>query len=904
MDSAEATQSITAASWNTLKMATTNATSLLAPSPKDLLLVVPRMAAKAGSFVTEGIPEAFENMFGGGITGRAIAEATGERAGNIAAAVSATGGAAITARGVPMETGTPNTSAILQAFTFRQIRTFSGIFSYMTSKWALGCFAAAVILNRTSIYAAARRHLRLNWQLRVVLRILPILVLFGQASSQLRAMRCQTSPDFSFRRYGKHNQSIALDFAGEDGFFHRLSSLLLFWESEEASCLSIQMIPTKDNPTQAFGSLSLLWPAFLAFCFSHLIETLSCAVEGRAAATETGMTLFEHSLAFAEAEAMVGTQISLPLAKVSSQIGKLLESKREAGDPILLPLKGIILSRFNTPPEVLLMALISCLDNLSSHILGVLGIQSKYRLLNTAIWGLCFMSSFMWGFFTMNLDSGLFRFPTVCVVGFIPHILILAGICFCGCVYSIALVLSVLSPPEGTPGSLTIRERFQLAHQNMQANAQLSGLRLRWHEDFYTALLRIGFSALMAASEAVFLNEGKHINVGQWTWLEEDRMNDVLRSRHVGMEGKVAFEQSSSGDQDGNFLKQPRWRSGYSQERTTKTFKGKSIGSGPRNQEGIGAFQRSARYVLAFNFLTKIFWLTIGWTILTVDKLLSSFGLTWRPAWMRKMLPIPKGGIQSGRASETSTLKELEFWILSDDGELSLPHDGNVDVEQETKKRLRAVNPSWGQEQEAQLDSRLYSWFTHGGWWGERDSSGDYRPSTPEDDTTSVVSASTATSDSEWESDLPGRRTPTLADPYPSTAHANHDTTLDAARLAQLLNPCTLEERDEARMLAAHLANSKPLTRSQYSRLSNSESARLLTSTKYRPANFRPSDPSGKLTPVEEAEVLEYLIVRFRNNQSKSSASADAQSWHEGAEGLGPGGPMCVVLESVRGVSG
>lgn len=912
MASANNTQPLMASAWDFLKEASTNATSfLLPPSPKDLLMVVPRMAARAGNFVTEGIPEAFENMFGGGITGRAISEAAAERAGNIVAAVSATAGPAITAAGaLPAETTSPNAGAILQAFTFHQIRTFGGIFSYMTSKWALGCFAAAIILNRTSIYAASRRHLRLHWQLRAVLRIIPILLLYSQATSLLRAMRCQTSPHYTFMRYGSPDKNIVLDFAGEDGFLHTLSSLLLFWETEETSCLGVGMIPTKDDPTKAFGSLSLLWPAFLTFCFSQFAETLVCAVEGRNAATENGMSLFEHSLAFAEAEAMVATQLSLPsVMKPSSGVSKLLESKREAHDPVLLPIKGIILMRFNTPPEVLLVALISCLNHLSSHILGVFGLQSRYRLLNTGIWGLCFMACFIWGFFTMSieegLDSGIFRFPTVCVVGFIPHILILTGIFLCGCIYSIALVLSVLTPPEDNPTRIW-RERFRLAHQNMQANSQLSGLRLHWHEDFYTALLRIGFTALTAASEAVFLNEGRTINVGQWTWLEEERMNEILRSRNVGDE-KIALEQAldisesllpAGGDQDSSLLKQPVWKSGYAKERGTKKLKSKQGGPGSRNQDMVGAFQRSGRYLLAFGFLLKIFWLFVGWSILFLSKALTRIGITWRPKWIKKMLAISETGAQPDAKAAGARSAELEFWMLSDAGELHLPRDDNVDVEQETKKRLRTTFGRWGEEQEAELDKQLYSWFSLGGWWGERDGSGEYQPPSPEDDTTSVISASEAASESGWESDSSGRRTPTLLDPHPSSKGDNSDTTLDPSHLAQLLNPRTTEERDEARMLAAHLNHSKPLTRSQFSRLSKSQNAYLLTSTKYRPPNFHPSDPSGKLTPVEEAEVLEYLIMRFRSNKRGHAAASETSSWREGGEGLGAGGPMCVVCQS------
>ena len=71
--------------------------------------------------------------------------------------------------------------------------------------------------------------------------------------------------------------------------------------SDADSCRAVNMVPTEYNslserPIDLTGSLSLLWPLFESFCFSQFVETLSCAVQGRQVAAETGMTLFEHSL--------------------------------------------------------------------------------------------------------------------------------------------------------------------------------------------------------------------------------------------------------------------------------------------------------------------------------------------------------------------------------------------------------------------------------------------------------------------------------------------------------------------------------------------------------------------------------------------------------------------------------
>ena len=57
---------------------------------------------------------------------------------------------------------------------FARLKNLGGIFSYLTSRWALATFTAAIILNRTQFYASSRERLRLRWYMRVALYIIPI----------------------------------------------------------------------------------------------------------------------------------------------------------------------------------------------------------------------------------------------------------------------------------------------------------------------------------------------------------------------------------------------------------------------------------------------------------------------------------------------------------------------------------------------------------------------------------------------------------------------------------------------------------------------------------------------------------------------------------------------------------
>ena len=141
-----------------------------------------------------------------------------------------------------------------------------------------------------------------------------------------------------------------------------------------------------------------------------------------------------------------------------------------------------ILDKMNTPPVILLMGLISSLNNLSSQILGVLGLQARYQLVNIGLWGLCLMSAFVWGFFSPRPESGpeaiILNFPTVYIICFIPHLLFLVGIILCGCIYSLAFSLCFLSLLDDGTRPQLLSDSFRIALENMQANAQLTNIRL------------------------------------------------------------------------------------------------------------------------------------------------------------------------------------------------------------------------------------------------------------------------------------------------------------------------------------------------------------------------------------------------------------------------------------------
>ena len=641
--------------------------------------------------------------------------------------------------------------------------------------------------------------------------------------------------------------------------------------------------------------------------------------------TETGMSVFEHSLAFAEAEAMLGSHLGLSLFGFPTfNAIKTATDPRDPATDTSWTTRSTLFDKLNTTPEILLMALISCLNNLSSQVLALFNMQNRFRLLNTGLWALCFMASFVWGLFgsshNREADTLVLRFPTVCIVGFIPHLLVLLGILGCACIYSIAIFFAVLSPPVGSPRSKSWRESLEIAHDNLQANAHLSTIRLSMSEDFYTALLKVGFTTLTIASEAVFLNEGKRIGVHRWTWLEEERLKEIQEASDFARE-RLDYESTST-VAGGVAMTETRpdkggirhWRSGYSRERTSRSLKPGPSHGARAEADGVGALQRSGRYVGAYEFLCGIFWLVTGWLALLGLKLLRQVGVERLPSWTGfPPNPPNKGASSTGGPSYDRTSSQdrtLDFWILSDDGILSLPANDQVDVEAETRKRLRKTTDHWGAREEQHLDSTLYNWWAHGGWWGDRDSSESYEdPDTNEDLTSEVSVSDTYIDDDEWDdTEDDGQKTPTQQSPLPSSATSRESTPfpdqpLDTTQLAQLLSPKTNQQREEAHMLAHHLSRDHAVTRAQYRRSQWPSRTHLLTSTPCNyPPGFHPSNSNGQLTPEEERIVLEHLICTKRSRHAPSSpsasASADPDTWRTGGEGLGSAGPQCVVCQS------
>jgi hypothetical protein len=888
------------------------------PSAMDLLMVFPRLAQRAGLYLPEAVEDIMDKVWSGGST---IAQATAEDAAinatstNITSAVvqeviaqSTTDGMQAAFQRAWVQGTTTEGSSIfgMMLQTFGRIKNFGGIFSYLTSRWALATFTAAIILNRAQFYASSREHLRLNWYVRMGVYAVPIGAVLRQLVIVLEALRCQTSPDFALLRYGDPLKSLSLDFGGDDDFLYKLSSALLFWKDDATCCAARNMsIPALDGDTsQLRGTMSLLFVFFLTLCASQLFETLACALQGLQPVPETGMTIFEHSLAFAECEAMISSALGFGFFGPPKPGDGPTSGLSDATGPLYT--RAEILQRLNVPPEVLLVCLISCFSHLSSSILAVSGLREKVRLINTGIWACCYMSAFVWSFARIFMypiesvsDLGVLRFPTVCVVGFIPHLVILVGIIFCSAMYGIALVLTALNVPDEAASEMSFKQRFGWAYRNLQANVQFSqasAIRIKMSEDFYTTLLKVGFSVLTAASEAVYLNEGSRIQVAQMTWLERKRIDEFVvrmdNRKRSAVPPELLGEEIAKGVDFIDHENTAFGKSPYARERKSRPKRSEAERANAAEiDSGLGIKQKRSRMHLTCDFLIGVFWLSISLQANLVLDTLRRLGVSSRPRWLLKAAGLTDDPDKMATLHPDRAADNLQFWMVGPNGDLGLPRDRNVDVEAEMRRKHQRTGTCSTEEA---LGDNVYSWWRSGGWFGDVDNSGDYqaRAGDDDDDTTSMISMSSNASVADDWSDVEeesGRRTPTQRDPYADRSREATPLTdggLDVSLLSKLLNPQSAAERDEARLLSYSLQANRPMTRAQFRRTTDRQHAELLRSS------------AGALGSLEDEECDLEQFILMQRSKGKARLTKATGSWENGGEGMGEGGPQCVVCQT------
>ncbi|KAG5985112.1 hypothetical protein E4U55_001361 [Claviceps digitariae] len=416
---------------------------------------------------------------------------------------------------------------------------------------------------------------------------------------------------------------------------------------------------------------------------------------------------------------------------------------------------------------------------------------------------------------------------------------------------------TVSDSPTTESLNLNLRQRLANAHGNMQANMSLAAIHITRDMDFYTALLRTGFTAITMASEAVYLNEERSVNVQRHTWLEEARFREVeeLRSQDVGMRfandyiGTIGLIPVKEGTKPS--------ASGFGRERAAqKVTRGRSVKGGGLT---TGVMERSSTWVMALEYLLNITRLFGRVGALSLLWFLGLLRFRRQPAcllWLARSRK-PGTGHRASMKENPDSLKHTSY----SPGKHVFPHIEGIDVEYE----FRQANVN---QDEDSLDAELYNYWASGGWWGVDDMSGDYIPKESSEvwDTTSVLSTSS------FEADDEVRERPTFK-------HDNHDnlrqtsTTLscesravtepiwDTNHLARLLHPATVEEKEEAQALSAHLQCDKVMTRSAFRRHEQARRSRVLLHPGIASHNMSVSRyQNTRLSPDDEDQALDWKL--------------------------------------------
>lgn len=292
----------------------------------------------------------------------------------------------------------------------------STFLSYLVSPFAVLCICMAILLDRTVVFATTRQPAPLTLPYRLILRSVAIYFLASRTFSLISAVKCTSSPLAEY--------------------------VPAYFETE--TC-----------PTPA-----VLWDLYLGICVGHFIETFSSVIQGQTPHSETGMTLFEYSMAFQEVQST--SQLSI---------------------------------------EVLVVAITSSFSLLALHIFGAFNIYN-YRLIPSTIFGSMFLTYFGWAVFNGRLSY----FPTVCIFGYLPQLVLSMIIFMCAAIYGLAALM--------TGGSGNLMTSWK--HVNISLK-----------DDFYACLFKIGVVALTTTSQATLFNETALIQQPNYTWIERDEPDEI-----------------------------------------------------------------------------------------------------------------------------------------------------------------------------------------------------------------------------------------------------------------------------------------------------------------------------------------------------------------------------------------
>jgi hypothetical protein len=274
--------------------------------------------------------------------------------------------------------------------------------------------------------------------------------------------------------------SIGIPSGCSRGWFYDVLLYFPIFEYDSTKFSGIKYMATPDDQVMLGPTTDIYWPIFLTFCLSSFMETFVSAIQGRKPYTESGITIFEHSLAFQE----------------FSTNGSLFFGN----------------SKFHERPteQVLVATLFLICNHLNIHIGGLLN-NNKYRLIPSTAFGLGFLSYFVSSFF----NGKIVGFPLILIITFIPQVVIFHIIALSGVIFVLAIIANGFTLQDLNYASFLKSET-----SDNEVEYSVSNLNIHLNDDFYTALLNLVMISIISAGKSSYITELSIVNMDNQTWVE------------------------------------------------------------------------------------------------------------------------------------------------------------------------------------------------------------------------------------------------------------------------------------------------------------------------------------------------------------------------------------------------
>lgn len=364
---------------------------------------------------------------------------------------------------------------------------FGGITTYFCSIYGVSCLAMALVLNRTLIMASTNtsrtQQMAINrnrgilnpHKLAEVLKSLSI-VSFRVGMIALLVYHC-------------YDVLVALNLyshitdRSDLPWFYKLLPDKLF-AYDPAVFADNKFMKTPKNQVVIGPTTDMYWPIFLIFCLLQFTETFISVIQGKKPYTESGITIFEHSLAFQE----------------FSSSGNLIFG-------------GMNHERPNE--QVLITTLFSLLNHLNIHIGGLIS-NNKYKLIPLSVFGLGFLTYFM----SSIVQNKLLAFPMIVIFTFTPQVLMLSTI-----VTSLVILLFAMMANGFRLEDLNFAN-FLLDNES-EREFSTRNINITLNDDFYTALSNASVLATTMAGKCSYMSELSLVTLDSETWIERSIWEEV-----------------------------------------------------------------------------------------------------------------------------------------------------------------------------------------------------------------------------------------------------------------------------------------------------------------------------------------------------------------------------------------